>query len=211
MISQSQSKLRAILKEDLDWEESLAAWQGVYADAQYVIGHSEATDEEKQTALKNLADSILGIGSRLFDMEEYGQAAEILESGLQSNAADVRAKIVLGLVYFNLGTQAGRNSDAQNFRQFLATSYHYLKYAEDNVELDEFSSKYKYFSLYNLAVLYRQAVPGVSSIPRDVERSYQCIRQAASLPELPDEAYALLNSELSKYRKGFFGGYTYNG
>lgn len=203
MMAMSANAAKAVIQEDIDSEEAFNAWQRVCESGKCVLEHPEATEEEKATALKNFQDGILGMGKVLYDLEEYDQVVMLLED----HKIDERMGVILGLAYLKVADPKNPTQYANYFKK----AYPLIQVVERNQTLD-LDSKYRFFAFIYLKFLYLHArdFPQLGITP-SVEAAYNCMLAASNLPDLIPDAQMLIASELKKFRKGFFGGYTYQG
>lgn len=208
MLFISTSSRVAHLKEVMeDWSEAFSNWNDVYESAQYILAHSDTTNDEKSESFGKLKDSIFGMGKALYELNKLDEARKILETGLESHIIDDRAMIILGLVNF----KSGDSNNLPEYAMFKEKAYNLLRILEYNPNLD-IDLKYKFFGLYALGLIYRMAeTVHISGVDFSMESAYRCTLAAARLGDLPSETQSFIDDELRKYRKDEFGEFTYEG
>lgn len=204
------ARILGTLYEDLDDEQALNYRLDALVRCMTIMqcsGEGELIKTAKNEAFASYRTIEYEAATSFYELKKYQKAIDMVQSS--ADDGDVPARILVGQCHFKLGSLAGRDGDTQAFSTELETAYHYLKDIEGNTPIEGVSSKYAHFALFSLAILYRERV-GLN-IPFDIERSYYCLKQARSLPDMPPEAYQQLDKELSKYHKGIMGGLSYRG
>jgi|GEM_PF-2347544 len=187
------------------YSDALEHWDSSYQLMHAILEDDSSSEEHQNTALESYARILCGIGSNLYFRKRVAEAVGPLEAAAEEG--HVMAKVLLG-VYYSTDAVSGETGSA--FNAYIRKAVPLLElvlspdftYSEDS-ELDQ---RVVTSAHLRLAGIIRTGVGG--RIP-SVEDAYKCLLhlQAQNFEKSRD----FVSAELSKYRKGFLGGYKYIG
>lgn len=193
---QTGSVVARSLQDVQKWKESYSEWDKVHHWCISIFEKQIENEEYKSIAMDYLISSLYGLGYTLYRMNLIDVAIKRLRVGLDFNNDDI--SLLYGACLIE-SDQFKENPSSE-----IHKAYPYLKIAETtktNVAEDII-----YQILMVLAFAYR--TNEISDIKTDIEAAYHCVEKAAALPGNLGET---AKQELSKYKKGLFGGIVYKG
>jgi Sel1 repeat. len=194
--------LYALVSEGIgDYEGALESWHASLNWIKVIIDDNGNSQEHREIAISKYSHTLSGIGSCLYVLGRNAEATSPLELAIEEG--EISAKVVLGLNYYKMMNE-------QNFEMLIRQAIPLLENVFDpGIALSNSSNldqRILYMSHRLLEEAYRKGLGGVKPDPT---KAYECLLhlETQGLEDYREE----VQSALSKYKKGIFGGYKYIG
>lgn len=180
------------------YDSALKSWQAVNNWAVTVMQHNEADLNAKALGIEKFNYSVFEMGMCLFSQQDYAAAASILR---HASTEDVKSQLLYGICL----AQSNQVKAAVPLLSLVKTASKYRETIE-KATADELVTFVNATLL--LSRLFRQgSVDGQSNCDAAVD----VLLTARAAFTSNAKVIAVLQRELSGYRKKLFGGYTYAG